>query len=246
MHFGRVIVVASLLALGACGDADGVPENASTEGNPQRQDTAGPRLRIAPDPGKATAKATPQSCAADIGADAAARRVKICRNVSPATHPPCNAANSCAMIESEIARSCALFSDEPALRGCGSDPRSMQAAADVVRRYYSAINARDYATAWSQWGDDGQPGQTFSAFKKGFAHTRSTRVTIGALKPGDGGAGSVYQSVPVSIDATLDDGSRQRFTGSYIVRRVNDVDGASSWQLRWHIDAAQLRQSPAA
>lgn len=245
MHFGRVTVIASLLTLGACGDADGVAENAPAEVNTQREDLLGPQLRVAPASGKAAPKATPQSCAADIGADAAARRVKICRNVSLATHPPCNGANSCAMIESEIAGNCSLFSDGPALKGCSSDPRGMQAAADVVRRYYSAINARDYATAWSQWGDDGRPGQTFSAFKKGFAHTRSTRVTIGALRPGDGGAGSVYQPVSVSVDATLHDGSRQRFTGSYIVRRVNDVDGASPWQLRWHIDSAELRQTPA-
>ena len=43
--------------------------------------------------------AQPLSCAAEIGTAAAAKRVAICRNVSPATHPPCNAANSCAMIE---------------------------------------------------------------------------------------------------------------------------------------------------
>jgi hypothetical protein len=118
----------------------------------------------------------------------------------------------------------------------------MQAAADVVRRYYSAIDARDYATAWAQWGDNGQPGQTFKAFKDGFAHTRSTRVTIGSLEPGGAGAGSIYQPVPVTVDATLDDGTRQRFAGTYVLRRVNDVDGASASQLRWHLGSAELRQ----
>ncbi|WP_370655211.1 hypothetical protein [Sphingomonas aurea] len=161
--------------------------------------------------------------------------------MSPATHPPCNAANSCALIEDEIARSCALFDgDGPPMKGCRTDPKGMEAAADVVRRYYSALDARDYSTAWTQWGDDGQPGQTFKAFENGYAHTRSTRVTIGALTPGDGGAGSIYQPVPVTVDATLDDGRHQRFVGSYVVRRVNDVDGASPSQLRWHIDSARL------
>ncbi len=107
-----------------------------------------------------------------------------------------------------------------------------------------AINARDYATAWTSWGDDGRPGKTYAAFVRGFAHTRSTRVTIGRLEPGDAGAGSIYQPVPVTVDATLDDGTRQRFVGSYVVRRVNDVDGATPAQLRWHLGSADLRRVP--
>ncbi len=187
------------------------------------------------------------SCNAEIGEAAAAKRVAMCRDVSPATHPPCNAVNSCAIIEDEIARSCALFDGRGTpIAGCEPAPKSMEAAAAVVRRYYSAINARDYATAWTQWGDEGRPGQTLAAFEAGFAHTRSTRVTIGALQPGDGGAGSIYQPVPVTVDATLDDGTQQRFRGTYVVRRVNDVDGASASQLRWHIGSAQLKRIPAA
>ncbi|MBB4616251.1 hypothetical protein [Sphingomonas abaci] len=182
------------------------------------------------------------SCADDIGEAAAAKRVAICRNVSPATHPPCNAANSCALIDDEIARACALFDgDGPPMQGCGADPQGGGAAADVVRRYYAALNARDYATAWQSWGDDGRPGQRFADFSKGFAQTRSTRVTIGALPPAEGAAGSVYQSVPVTVEAVLDDGATQRFTGAYVVRRVNGVDGASASQRRWHLDSAKLR-----
>jgi hypothetical protein len=172
--------------------------------------------------------------------------VNLCIKVSPATHPPCNAANSCAMIEDEIARSCALFDgDGEPVQGCTVDPKSSQAAADVVRRYYAAIDARDYGTAWTQWGDDGRPGQTFAAFEKGFAHTRATKVTIGTLGPSEGAAGSIYQTVPVTVEATLDDGSAQRFAGSYVVRRVNGVDGASASQLRWRLDSATLRPAAA-
>ncbi|KQN10087.1 hypothetical protein ASE85_03960 [Sphingobium sp. Leaf26] len=193
------------------------------------------------------ASVEPLSCAADIGSAAAARRVAVCRNVSPATRPPCNAANSCAMIEDEIARSCALFDGkgEP-MQGCDPAPKSMAAAVAVVQRYYSALNARDYGTAWAQWGEDGRPGQSFDQFQSGFAGTRSTRVTIGSkLEPGDGGAGSIYQTVPVTIDSQLQDGTRQRFVGDYVVRRVNDVDGATAAQLRWHIGQAKLKAVPA-
>ena len=248
MDLGKGVLLASLLALSACNSPDTLPANASVEANTQPRKTAVLPAQVSqavPKPAarRGDADAAPRSCAAEIGAAAAAERVEICRNVSPATHPPCNAANSCAMIDGEIARSCALFdAGGPAVKGCRSEPKGPDAAADVVRRYYAAIDAHDYATAWSQWGDNGQPGQTYETFRRGFAHTRSVKVTIGTLKPGDAGAGSVYQPVPVTVDAFLDDDTRQHFTGNYIVRRVNDVDGASPAQLRWHLNSAQLRR----
>lgn len=234
------------LLLAGCGTADGRAERAEGGGATA---TAAPAPRpsaaaAAPVAAATPRRSQPRSCAAEIGAAAAARRVAICRNVSPATHPPCNAVNSCALIDDEIARSCALFDGKGApIAGCTPPPKSAAAAAGVVRRYYAAIDAGDYGTAWQQWGDDGRPGQTYAAFARGFAHTRTTRVTIGALPPGDAGAGSLYQPVPVTVDATLDDGRHQRFRGRYVVRRVNDVDGASPGQLRWHIDSAQLKPS---
>ena len=226
----RTWLVAAAAATSACGPT---PQSATV-------DRAAPSSTLTSVARSSTAPPATLSCAAEIGAESAAKRVAICRDVSPATHPPCNAANSCAMIEGEIARSCALFEDT----GCTPAPKSPAAAAELVRRYYSAINARDYATAWTSWGDDGRPGQTYTAFVRGFAHTRSTRATIDSLEPGDAGAGSIYQPVPVTVDATLDDGTRQRFVGSYFVRRVNDVDGATPGQLRWHLGSAEMRRVP--
>lgn len=245
----------ALLALGACGapsqperKADGAAANNVAVPANEAPDNQGAAQSPMPDaaPVDNAVSAAPLSCAADIGSAAAAKRVAICRNVSPATRPPCNAANSCAMIEDEIARSCALFDGkgEP-MQGCDPAPKSMAAAVAVVQRYYSALNARDYGTAWAQWGEDGRPGQSFDQFEAGFAGTRSTRVTIGRLEPGDAGAGSIYQTVPVTVDSQLADGTRQRFVGDYVLRRVNDVDGATPAQLRWHIGQAKLKAAPA-
>lgn len=55
----------------------------------------------------AAASAEP-SCRSTMGAKKAAALVRACRLMSPATHPPCNAANSCAMIVDEIKRGCAF------------------------------------------------------------------------------------------------------------------------------------------
>ncbi len=51
----------------------------------------------------------PVSCLNDIGAEAAQRLVDRCIAVSPATHPPCNVANPCEMIQGEIDRSCEVY-----------------------------------------------------------------------------------------------------------------------------------------
>jgi len=77
----------------------------------------------APAPGAASGstdsgKAQDQSCLKQAGKAHSDQLVKQCLQVSPATHPPCNAANSCELIEDEIRRSCALLGrDAPAFCG---------------------------------------------------------------------------------------------------------------------------------
>jgi hypothetical protein len=71
----------------------------------------------------AEAGAATPSCQAELGDARSAQLVNQCILVSPATRPPCNAANSCQMIEGEILRSCALLEGKaPAF--CGKPARS--------------------------------------------------------------------------------------------------------------------------
>jgi len=58
-----------------------------------------------------TSEAAPAegSCAAERGPQPAQLLVDQCIAVSPATRPPCNAQNSCAMMEAEIVRACGLL-----------------------------------------------------------------------------------------------------------------------------------------
>ena len=53
-----------------------------------------------------------EGCADEIGQRAAEQLALQCRDVSPATRPPCNVANSCAMIREEIARGCGMLGDD--------------------------------------------------------------------------------------------------------------------------------------
>jgi Protein of unknown function (DUF3011) len=68
--------------------------------------------------GADSGKAQDVSCLKKMGKAHADTLVKQCLQVSPATHPPCNSANSCELIEDEIRRSCGLLGmDAPAFCG---------------------------------------------------------------------------------------------------------------------------------
>ncbi|MDO9489947.1 MAG: hypothetical protein Q7J32_16350 [Sphingomonadaceae bacterium] len=137
---------------------------------------------------------------------------------------------------------CATGDEAAAVSNAETSPA---AARDVVRRYYAAIDRRDYGTAHALWAAGGQAsGQSAAAFANGFARTARTQVRAGAPTNAEGAAGSLFIEVPVEVEATLDDGTRQRFAGRYVLRRVNDVAGASADQLRWRIASASLQPVP--
>ena len=124
MRIKFIGAIAAILALSACGAS--FPYATSEHDRVHNATAAIAPSPASPSPSRvvAVAAASPLrpktlSCSAEIGAAAAARRVAIGRKVSPATRPPCNAANSCALIEDEIARSCALFDGKGSLMpGC--------------------------------------------------------------------------------------------------------------------------------
>jgi len=53
--------------------------------------------------------AADRTCTDSIGEAAAVRLAERCTMVSPASHPPCNPANACAIIQDEIDRSCGQY-----------------------------------------------------------------------------------------------------------------------------------------
>lgn len=118
-----------------------------------------------------------------------------------------------------------------------------QKAVQVIRDYYSAIARLDYKQAYSVWEGNGAASkQSFEQFKQGFANTTSVAVEVG--KPGrpDPGAGSIYIEIPVTVTARATNGTPQRFRGSYVLRRVNNVPGSTPEQQRWHLYSAKITQ----
>ncbi len=70
-----------------------------------------PEPYFAPQPGSASAAlSTTGTCLNAVGIERSRQLVNECLQVSPATHPPCNAQNACSLIVNEIKRGCAMIS----------------------------------------------------------------------------------------------------------------------------------------
>lgn len=118
---------------------------------------------------------------------------------------------------------------------------SQQQAAQVIRHYYDAINQKDYESAYADWSANGTANQqSFEQFKQGFADTASVKVEIGEPGRINGAVGSLYVEVPVTITATTVNGTTQHFTGSYALKRINDVPGSTPEQRMWHLYSAKI------
>lgn len=127
--------------------------------------------------------------------------------------------------------------------GVGAAEPTAEDAIAVIRDYYDAINSGDFSRAYALWSDGGRAsGQSPQQFATGFADTTGVSVEMQAPGPVDAGAGSRSIEVPVTITATRRDGSQQRYTGTYVLRRAV-VDGASAEQRAWRIASAELGEA---
>lgn len=124
-------------------------------------------------------------------------------------------------------------------------PRVVDSIGDpqaIVRDYYAAIRAHDFMRAYRMWQASGQTGgRSYAQFEAGFDSTETVDARVGAAGRVEGAAGSRFVTVPVEISARLRNGTAQRFTGTYTLRRV-EVPGASAAQRHWHLYASNIRQ----
>jgi len=112
------------------------------------------------------------------------------------------------------------------------DPKSAEAAGQVVQHYGALIEQSRFPEAASYWRD----GATASAFAKQLQAQGLQHLEIG--KPGDpeGAAGSIYVTMPVFFY-----GGSARKAADIVLRRVNDVPGSTEEQRRWHIDRIEWK-----
>lgn len=101
------LLVLPLLA--ACQQPAGAPSD-----SPAAEASAEPLMPADAPPQEdvvAPVEASSTACTVDQGSDAAVALAARCTRVSPASHPPCNPENPCQLIQDEIDRSCAQYSD---------------------------------------------------------------------------------------------------------------------------------------
>lgn len=105
----------------------------------------------------------------------------------------------------------------------------------LLRYYAAALAARDWAAAAKAWGAGS--GVTAATLKAAYDRAEPPELAVGKGE-GDAGAGSQFYEASV----TLRFGQAMPERGSLILRRVNDVDGATGEQLRWHIERSTIGQ----
>lgn len=105
----------------------------------------------------------------------------------------------------------------------------------------AAMERHDWVAARRVFGDFGaQSGMTPQAFVRAWDKYRIVDVTVGTGEQ-DGAAGSSFYEVPVTITGLTKANKPYNLAGRLTLRRVNDVDGATPEQLRWHIERSTLK-----
>lgn len=117
--------------------------------------------------------------------------------------------------------------------------RGEKGARNVLLSWARAIELREFDQAWNLFGAAGKERWSRAAFARVFAGLEEITVAVpgGAM---EGAAGSSYYTSQAAITALDADGRPIRIEGPVVLRRVNDVPGATPEQLRWHIESADL------
>jgi hypothetical protein len=113
------------------------------------------------------------------------------------------------------------------------DPKSVEAAGQVVQWYGALIEQKRWAEAKALWGNPGI-GATFQA--QALSGNKENHIEIGDLGLPEGAAGSIFVTMPVTFYGTGGDGQPYRKRQWIVLRRVNDVPGSTEAQRRWHIE----------
>ncbi len=113
------------------------------------------------------------------------------------------------------------------------DPKSIEAAGQVVQNYGALIEEGRLAEAAKLWGDPAIASDFARQLRPG------THLEIGDLGEMEGAAGSIYTTVPAIFY-----GDTFRKPAQIVLRRVNDVPGSTEKQRRWHIERVEWGEAP--
>jgi hypothetical protein len=114
-------------------------------------------------------------------------------------------------------------------------PSASRNPAEVLLAWAGAMSLKQWDAAYLYWEAKGAgTGMNVDQFKAHWGRLDNPEFEV---HPGvsEGAAGSLYYTAPV----VLIDG-KARIEGEVVLRRVNDVPGASAEDLRWHVESHTL------
>lgn len=112
-------------------------------------------------------------------------------------------------------------------------------ARNVLLSWARAVELRKFDDAWSHLSEADRKKWSKAEWRAIFADLGQITVIVPAGEM-EGAAGSLYYTAPFTITGSDPSGRPVRYTGEATLRRVNDVDGATANQLRWHFDRLTL------
>lgn len=117
--------------------------------------------------------------------------------------------------------------------------RGEKGARNVLLSFARAIELQQFGQAWAMLSEADRQQWSRAQFAAIFAGLNKITVAIpsGSL---EGAAGSSYYTAPITITGSEQNGHPVRIEGKAVLRRVNDVDGATAAQLRWHFERVTL------
>ncbi|MGX7896976.1 hypothetical protein [Tsuneonella sp. HG222] len=116
-----------------------------------------------------------------------------------------------------------------------------KAARGVLLEWARSLEVGQLDRTWATWGKDAEARSGMTRAQHDAYWQRFKTITI-AMPTGttDGAAGSLYYTAPTTVVGKTQDGRPYRLEGEVVLRRVNDVPGASADQLAWHIEKVDL------
>ena len=116
------------------------------------------------------------------------------------------------------------------------DPKSAQGAGQVLQSYFALLESGRATQASALWSNSAEKSK-FDARRASYSEIHAN---IGRPDDPEGAAGSIYVDIPVQLYGRLNDGKPFHALGSMTLRRVNDVDGSTAEQRKWHIAKADF------
>ncbi|HEV2595188.1 MAG TPA: hypothetical protein VGU01_08325 [Sphingomicrobium sp.] len=112
------------------------------------------------------------------------------------------------------------------------DPKSPEAAEDLVRGFAALLNSGRFEDAYMLLGPGAAPRKNFETE---FRSLQDIKVTVHSATNPEGAAGSIYVTVPLTVSGRKDGRAANRAARA-VLRRINDIPGSTEAQRHWHIE----------